>query len=113
MITLFRLVTGIEIITDVKENGDWEHPMFLNSQPGTEGKAEVTLSPLLHFADKSTCKPQKEHVFIEYHPIASVRDLYSQTTTAYRMQKTGIIHPTQANMGDLKSKASNIESRIQ
>ena len=106
MIKIFRMNSGAEVITKILENGEWDYPMLVTSVPAKDGQASVTLTPLLFFAKETSAKPKTNDVFLEYEPVENVEKMYEQTVSAFRMKKSGIVAPSQADI-------ARAESRIQ
>ena len=103
----FKLGAGFDVVTEVKD-GSWVHPMTVTAVPTKDGKAQVTLTPLLFFAEGDSMIPNTDHIFGEYTPNKNVTDLYTQTANAFRMKKSGIVAPSSADISRATQGASRV-----
>ena len=106
MIKIFRLSSGIEVITEILSNGDWDFPMIIVAAPAKDGQASVTLTPLLFFAKGTSGKPNLDNVFLEYDPVENIEKMYEQTVNAFRMKKSGLVAPSQSDISRASAGAA-------
>jgi hypothetical protein len=96
MIKIFHFNTGLTIIADENEQGEWEYPMIFQEQVDPNGRVSVMFRLLFMFSEETKKAPEKEGLgtllFITKAD-KKMLEKYSGIVTQKKSAESGLIIP--------------------
>lgn len=96
---------GLTIIYNLCEDGRIEEPCSLQLSQSPDGQSfSPTFFPMLMFSTSGTIpRHAAEKVLYSVRPIPTVHNMYVEALQNFRVQRTGIVAPTSAQVSKLRT----------